>query len=591
MTQGETPAADVASYLDLLAAPASRWSQTESDDETEELWLQLCLVILEEIPGEVLQWLRAVNPPQHAPPPSALPIEAQEIATDLLTLLRVGQKYWGVGVTAGNDLAGIGAWAGNLDTGATVSALGPITHLIRERRPTLEPELFRHATRRAARRIDSWLASISPGDADVLIQRFGLSGQPGATLAEVGQSRDISRERVRQIEARALRRLGHAVADELRGRSNAGSRSDALEGALQSLSTSPGKDVHRIDDLLNLASADETWWPCGIAMLSEDLGGSTALTEQHFVREWLTHRTDAIWLDGREHFIRRRAESRSPYINAARKLLAIHESVSIAVVHEALIDTWRSVLWPEYRLSVDWLEAFLRSSTLTVEDDSLVRTGPEISSDELSQSEQQLLGALRELGGVATLDELRGRLPDLRRQGSTLSQTLYSRTPIVQRLGPSIFGIRGAPHDSERVAILEDRALRQGHPWIDRGGWKQDARRSLQYRIPSRQALQDRIRLPNDIADALIGDDERPGPLVWRTPDGLEYSVAVQVASAGTYLKGVRPLLERLHASGGDTVEVIVHSDGVWAVSLNEEAPAEAIIIRMGRGWTSVAYQ
>ena len=98
-----------------------------------ELWLQLCLVILEEIPGEVLQWLHAIDPPQHAPPPSALPIEAQEIATDLLTLLRVGQKYWGVGITAGNDLAEIGAWAGNLDAGATVSALGHLTHLIRER--------------------------------------------------------------------------------------------------------------------------------------------------------------------------------------------------------------------------------------------------------------------------------------------------------------------------------------------------------------------------------------------------------------------------------------------------------------------------
>ena len=589
MTRGETPAADVASYLDLLAAPASRWSQTESDDETEELWLQLCLVILEEVPVEVLQWLRAVDPPQHALPPSALPIEAQEIATDLLTLLRVGQKYWGAGVTAGNDLAEIGAWAGNLDTGATVSALGRITHLIRERRPTLEPELVRHATRRAARRIDSWLGSISVGDADVLVQRFGLRGQPRATLAEVGRSRDVSRERVRQIEARALRRLGAAVADELRGASKAGSRSDALERALQSLSTSAGRDVHRIDDLLNLASADETWWPCGIAMLSEDLEGLTALTERHFVREWLTHRTDAIWLDGREYFIRRRAESKSPYINAARKLLAIHDSVAIAVVHEALIDTWRSELWPEYMLSADWLEAFLRSSTLTVEGDSLVRTGPEIFSDELRQSEQQLLSALRELGGVATLDELRGRLPDLRRQGSTLGQTLYG-TPIVERLGPSIFGIRGAAHDSERVAILEAHALRQGDPWINRGGGKQDARRSMQYRIPSRQALQNRIRLPNDIADALIGDDERPGPLVWQTPDGLEHSVSVQVASAGTYLKGVRPILERLHASGGDTVEVTVHSDGVWAVSLNEEAPAEAVVIRMGRGWTSVAY-
>ncbi len=590
MTGDEVPTADVALYLDLLAAPVSRWSQTESDDEQEGLWLQLCLVILEDIPGEVVQWLRAVDPPQHALPSSALPIDAPGIATDLLTLLRVGQKYWGVGVPAGKNLGEIGAWAGNLDTGATVSALGQVTHLVRERRPTLETELFRHATRRAARRIDSWLGSVSAGDADVLVKRYGLRGQRRATLAEVGESRSVSRARIQQIESRALRRLGPRVADELRGPSKAGSRSEALERALQSLSTSPGKDVHRIDDLLNLASADETWWPCGIAMLSEDLQESTVLTERHFVREWLTHSTDAIWLDGREHFIRRRAENRNPYIGAARKLLAIHESVSIAVVHEALIDVWRSELWPECMLSVDWLAAFLRSSTLTVAGDSLVRTKPEISSEELSQSEQQLLGALRELGGVATLDELRARLPDLRRHGSTLSQTLYRRTPIVQRLGPSIFGIRGAAHDPERVAILEDRALREGHPWINRGGWKRDARRSLQYHIPSRQALQERIRLPNDIVDALIGDDERTGPLVWRTPDGVEHSVTVQVALAGTYLNGVRPILERLHASGGDTVEVTVHSDGVWAVSLNEEAPAEAVVIRMGRGWTSVAY-
>ena len=138
--------------------------------------------------------------------------------------------------------------------------------------------------------------------------------------------------------------------------------------------------------------------------------------------------------------------------------------------------------------------------------------------------------------------------------------------------------------------MLEERALRQGHPWVDRGGWKQDARRSLQYRIPSRQALPNRIRIPNDIADGLLGGDERPGPLVWRTPDGLEHAVAIQVASAGTHLKGVRPVFERLLASGGDTVEVTVHPDGVWAVALTEAAPTEAVVIRMGRGWASVAY-
>ena len=590
MSPREALAADGAAYLELLAAPASRWSHTESSDETEELWLRVCAAILEDVPREAMNWLRAADPPQDALTPTDLPLELQALAADHLALLRVAQRYRGIGVTAGHDLAAVGAWAGDLDLDQTVSALRRLTQLIRERDPALELELSRHATRQAKRRVDSWVASLSPGDAQVVVQRFGLRGQRRATLEEIGQARGVSRERIRQIEARALRRLGRAAAEELRAASRARRRSDALEGAFQSLSTSPGNDVHHLDHLVNLAAQDETWWPCGIAILSDGVGESTGRTEHDFSRDWLARSSSAIVLDSGGHFMKRRAETRSPYINAARKLLAIHESVPITVVHEAVLDVWRSELWPECRLSLDWLRTFLGNSTLTVEGDRVVRTDQESSRDELNQSEQRLLGALREFGALATLDELRERLPDLRQQGSTLSQTLYGRTPIVQRLGPSIFGVRGATHDPERVAILEDRALRQGHPWVDRGGWKRDTRRSLQYRIPSRQALPNRIRIPNDIADALLGDDERPGPLIWRTPDGHEHPVGIQVASAGTHLNGVRPVLEGLHASAGDTVEITVHPDGAWAVALAGATSTEAVVIRMGRGWTSIAY-
>ena len=589
MSPGETLLADGGAYLDLLTGPASRWSQTESDDRTEELWLRICSAVLEDVPREALNWLREADPPQHACPLTELPVELQALATDRLTLLRVAQRYRGVGVTAGRDLTAVGAWAGDLDAEQTVSALRRVTRFIRERDPALESELFRHATGQAKRRVDSWLASISASEADVVVQRFGLRGPRRATLEEVGRTRGVSRERIRQIEARALRRLGPGAAEELRAASRARPRSDALEGALQSLSTSPGKDVHHIEHLLSLASLDETWWLCGISLLSDEGDGSAGGTEQDFARDWLARRANAILLDVGGHFMKRRAESKSPYINAARKLLAIHASVPITVVHEAVLDVWRSELWPECMLSIDWLRTFLANSTLSVDGDRVVRTGPKASPDELSQSEQQLLGALQDFGALATLDELRERLPDLRQPGSTLSQTLYGRTPIVQRLGPSIFGVRGAAHDPERVAMLEERALRQGHPWVDRGGWKQEARRSLQYRVPSRQTLPNRIRIPNDIADALLGSDERPGPLVWRTPDGLEHAVAIQVASAGTHLKGVRPVLEQLHASGGDTIEVTVQPDGVWAVVLAGAAPAESVVIRLGRGWTSVA--
>lgn len=46
---------------------------------------------------------------------------------------------------------------------------------------------------------------------DVMKMRFGLNGDQGATLEEVGKAFDITRERVRQIEVRALFRLRHVA--------------------------------------------------------------------------------------------------------------------------------------------------------------------------------------------------------------------------------------------------------------------------------------------------------------------------------------------------------------------------------------------
>jgi RNA polymerase primary sigma factor len=53
------------------------------------------------------------------------------------------------------------------------------------------------------------LAGLSLRERKVLILRFGLDGNEPHTLEQVGDIFDVTRERIRQIEAKAMRRLSH----------------------------------------------------------------------------------------------------------------------------------------------------------------------------------------------------------------------------------------------------------------------------------------------------------------------------------------------------------------------------------------------
>jgi RNA polymerase primary sigma factor len=52
------------------------------------------------------------------------------------------------------------------------------------------------------------LAQLSPREADVLRLRFGVGNASEHTLEEVGRKYQVTRERIRQIEAKALKKLG-----------------------------------------------------------------------------------------------------------------------------------------------------------------------------------------------------------------------------------------------------------------------------------------------------------------------------------------------------------------------------------------------
>ena len=59
------------------------------------------------------------------------------------------------------------------------------------------------------RQINSSLETLTPREEKVLRKRFGIGESTDHTLEEVGQDFEVTRERIRQIEAKALRKLRH----------------------------------------------------------------------------------------------------------------------------------------------------------------------------------------------------------------------------------------------------------------------------------------------------------------------------------------------------------------------------------------------
>ena len=53
------------------------------------------------------------------------------------------------------------------------------------------------------------LSTLTPREEKILRMRFGVGEKSDHTLEEVGQDFHVTRERIRQIEAKALRKLRH----------------------------------------------------------------------------------------------------------------------------------------------------------------------------------------------------------------------------------------------------------------------------------------------------------------------------------------------------------------------------------------------
>ncbi|HBR49755.1 MAG TPA: hypothetical protein DEA71_06695, partial [Nitrospira sp.] len=63
--------------------------------------------------------------------------------------------------------------------------------------------------------LDHILSTLTPREQTVIRLRFGIGHDESSTLEQVGQSLSVTRERIRQIEAKALKKLKTPAIKEL----------------------------------------------------------------------------------------------------------------------------------------------------------------------------------------------------------------------------------------------------------------------------------------------------------------------------------------------------------------------------------------
>jgi DNA-directed RNA polymerase sigma subunit (sigma70/sigma32) len=105
-----------------------------------------------------------------------------------------------------------------MPTDHTLEEVGKQFDVTRERIRQIEAKALRklrHPSR--SEKLRSFLDTLTTREAKVLRMRFGIEMNTDHTLEEVGKQFDVTRERIRQIEAKALRKLRHpSRSDKLR---------------------------------------------------------------------------------------------------------------------------------------------------------------------------------------------------------------------------------------------------------------------------------------------------------------------------------------------------------------------------------------
>ncbi len=103
-------------------------------------------------------------------------------------------------------MLGLNERVGSIDTPMSVNSEKSLVETIADENDRADPE-GRLQSDDLKASINLWLEELNDKQREVVVRRFGLRGYEASTLEEVGEEIGLTRERVRQIQVEALRRL------------------------------------------------------------------------------------------------------------------------------------------------------------------------------------------------------------------------------------------------------------------------------------------------------------------------------------------------------------------------------------------------
>jgi RNA polymerase primary sigma factor len=148
--------------------------------------------------GQIERQFEADSAEMGTPAPEEVAASLDVSLDDVNTFLAISGRDVSLSDTLGDD--------GEFELGDT---------LVQETEPPVELELIREAF---LGKVEELLRELGAKEVEVLRLRFGLDGEEAKTLQEIGDQLNLSRERIRQIEAKAITKLRRSSnAQALRG--------------------------------------------------------------------------------------------------------------------------------------------------------------------------------------------------------------------------------------------------------------------------------------------------------------------------------------------------------------------------------------